>query len=146
MDGGRQLLRNGALALSEAPILLAIQLNRFDSTLDSDTAAASAPPSTKDATRITLDTRIVMPCFTAECHHSPDALATRLISYRLHAAITHQGESTQSGHYRAFLTSGNRPRLQYFCDDGKTASCIEGDVPETVMHHAYILLYLRCNA
>ena len=136
---------NGALALSEAPILLAIQLNRFYGTLNQAEAAESSHSTAKDATRIILDTRIAIPCFAGDCRPSPEALTTRLINYGLHAVITHQGATAMCGHYRAFLTSGNLPRLQYFCDDGKTASCVAGTVPEEVMHHGYILLYLRCN-
>ena len=136
----------GVMALSEAPMLLSLQLNRFHGASEHPDASSSIADSPlKDTSRIILDMRISLPCFQNPCEPSAAAIATYLVHYRLHAVLIHQGATAQSGHYRAFLTSGNLPRLQYLCDDGKTASCVSGETPDEVMTHGYILLYLRCN-
>ena len=113
----------GVMALSEAPMLLSLQLNRFHGTSAHPGALSShadSPP--KDTSRIILDMRISLPCFLHPCEPPADAITAHLIHYRLQAVLMHQGATAQSGHYRAFLTSGNMPRLQYLCDDGK--NCI----------------------
>ena len=134
------------MALSEAPMLLSLQLNRFHGTSEHPGAPPShADSPLKDTSRIILDRRISLPCFRNPCEPSADAISTQLVHYRLQAVLMHQGATAQSGHYRAFLTSGNLPRLQYLCDDGKTASCVSDATPDEVMCHGYILLYLRCN-
>ena len=136
----------GMLALSEAPMLLALQLNRFHGTSEhSDASSSYVDSPIKDVSRIILDTRISLPCFSTRCEPTADAISTQLVHYRLQAVLMHQGATAQSGHYRAFLTSGNLPRLQYLCDDGKAASCVSDATPTEVMCHGYILLYLRCN-
>ena len=136
----------GKLALSEAPMLLALQLNRFHGTSGHPGASFShADSPVKDVSHIILDTRISLPCFRTPCEPTADAISTQLVNYRLQAVLMHQGATAQSGHYRAFLTSGNLPRLQYLCDDGKTATCVSDETPAEVMCHGYILLYLRCN-
>ena len=136
----------GMMALSEAPVLLSLQLNRFHGTSEHpDALPFHAKSPLKDTSRIILDMRISLPCFIHPCQPSADAVATHLVHYRLHAVLMHQGATAQSGHYRAFLTSGNLPRLQYLCDDGKIASCVSGATPDEVMCHGYILLYHRCN-
>ena len=92
----------GVMALSEAPILLAIQLNRFHGTLEHSDAASSIDSPPKDSSRIILDTRISLPCFQYPCRPSADALTTQLTHFRLHAAIVNQDATAKCGHYRAF--------------------------------------------
>ena len=139
----------GTLALSEAPVLLALQLNRFHGTLEHPAASLShADAPAKDVSRIILGMRISLPRFCTP--HDPtadaDAVSTQLVHYRLHAVLMHQGATAHSGHYRAFLTSGNLPRLQYLCDDGQKATCVSDETPSEVSCHGYILLYHRCNS
>ena len=79
----------GVMALTQAPMLLSLQLNRFHGTAAHPGAFSShAAPPPKDTSRIILDMRISLPCFLNPCEPSADALATHLVHYKT-ACSTH---------------------------------------------------------
>ena len=126
-------------ALAEAPLLLAIQLNRYHSDVSSKTHH-----SFKDEAEVILDPHFAIPCFRHDHRHPATALATLCALATFCSVLTHQGSVPTTGHYRALLAPRDfsaEPHL--YCDDGKVAESLTGELPGHILQSGYLFLYCR---
>lgn len=115
-------------ALSAPPEVLCICLTRFG--YNDEGAYKLAMP-------VSFHTLSVMiPCFVDEL-----SLETRSCSYSVIGAISHYGQTTTSGHYRAMLYSVSES-CWYITDDGSRAKKAKSGDMQHLYRHAY-LIWLR---
>lgn len=115
-------------ALSAPPEVLCICLTRFGYN-DEGAYKLTMPVSFH-----TLS--VMIPCFVDEL-----SLETRSCSYSVIGAISHYGQTTTSGHYRAMLYSVSES-CWYITDDGSRAKKAKSGDMQHLYRHAY-LIWLR---
>ena len=125
--------QQGLQGTVDVPGVLLIQINRFNQ---------SVSGVNKSSIPVKVDTHIMVPGFVADLTQ-PHAMDVRYARYRCTAALLHEGQTPESGHYRTVL---HREQQLLLTNDKVPASRLVTNQANLHYVHTsvYAAIYVRC--